>query len=303
MTTSIYDLLNPGNQPTASVVNNTDNITLGQSGVLSQGTIAQLITQITATFKPVTYAFSADSIGAKGDGVTDDTAAFLAGCTNNMRLVLTRGKTYLVRHLVLSGLSNFELDGNGATIVSDQTQSILGFSATAWGTAANIYVHDLSLYYTNSPSSRTDNVVPLWFQFVNGVSVERVKVTNSWSAGIIYNVCSNVKAYSNQVSNTLADGMTCFGCGRNVTYFDNDFTSTADDAMAVTWLSGNTAAAVGETTIRTKGVRIIGNRVNGTSVSARGIYFGGVEGGVIIGNTFFNVAAFSILVDTVTSVA
>lgn len=179
------------------------------------------------------------------------------------------------------GLSNFELDGNKATIVSDRVQSILGFSATGWGVSKNIYVHDLSLSYATTPTTRNDNIFPLWFQYVDGVQVERVTVTNSWSAGVIFSACSNVKAYSNKISNTLADGMTCFGCGRNVTYFDNDFTNTSDDAMAVTWLAGNTAAAVGEVTIRTKGVRILYNRVNGTTVSARGCSSAALKSGLL----------------------
>lgn len=246
---------------------------------------------------------SPEDFGATGDGVTDDTTAFAMACLSARRIRLSRGKTYLIRNLTLTGVANFELDGNGATIVSDQVHSILGFSAAAWGTAANIYVHDLTLYYANNPNARTDNIFPLWFQFVNGVTVERVTITNSWSAGIIYSACSNIKAYSNKISNTLADGMTCFGCGRNVTYFDNDFTNTADDAMAVTWLAGNTAAAVGETTICTKGVRITGNRVNGTTVSARGVFIGGVVDGTITLNQFYNVAAFSILISNTTTVA
>ncbi|CAN7647734.1 right-handed parallel beta-helix repeat-containing protein [Paraburkholderia terricola] len=268
---------------------------------------AALTTTITAYVSAgqVTLGANASTTvsGAKSYYGTDDSAAFAKACVSNRRVKLDRKKSYLVRNLTLMGLSNFELDGNKATIVSDRVQSILGFSATGWGVSKNIYVHDLSLSYATTPTTRNDNIFPLWFQYVDGVQVERVTVTNSWSAGVIFSACSNVKAYSNKISNTLADGMTCFGCGRNVTYFDNDFTNTSDDAMAVTWLAGNTAAAVGEVTIRTKGVRILYNRVNGTTVSARGVFIGGIEVGVIAGNEFYNVASFSILLSNTTTVA
>ncbi|MFM0405210.1 autotransporter outer membrane beta-barrel domain-containing protein [Paraburkholderia dipogonis] len=272
----------------------------GASGVALTTTIAAYVSAGHVTLGANASTTVSGALSYYG---TDDTAAFAKACVSNRRVKLTRNKTYLVRNLTLMGLSNFELDGNKATIVSDRVQSILGFSATGWGIAKNIYVHDLTLGYATTPTTRTDNIFPMWFQYVDGVQVERITITNSWSAGIIYSVCSNIKAYSNRISNTLADGMTCFGCGRNVTYFDNDFANTGDDAMAVTWLAGNTAGAVGESTIRTKGVRILYNRVNGTTVSSRGVFIGGIEGGVIIGNEFLNVASFGILLSNTTTVA
>jgi hypothetical protein len=59
MTASIYDLLNPGNQPTASVVNTTDAVTLSQSGTLVQSTISQISAEITSSIKPTQYTFTA----------------------------------------------------------------------------------------------------------------------------------------------------------------------------------------------------------------------------------------------------
>lgn len=246
---------------------------------------------------------SPEDFGAVGNGTTDDTTAFTMACLASRKVRLKRGKTYLVPHLTLADLSNFELDGNGAAIVSNQIQSILGFKSVTWGIGANIYVHDLTLYYTNNPNVRTDNIFPLWFQGVNGVRVERVIVTNSWSAGVIFTACSAIDFHWNKVSNTLADGATCFGCGRDVRYSHNTFTNTGDDAMAVTWLAGNTAAAVGETTIRTKSVSIHDNHVHTTSVSARGIFIGGIEGGSIHDNKIYDPSGPGILVSNTTTVA
>lgn len=236
-------------------------------------------------------------------GETDYTGAFTRAIAPNRRLVLARGKTYPARLSTFMDIYNFELDGNGATLTCDQTQSILGFKSLTWGISSNIRVHDLTIKFTNNPNVRIDNKFALWFEKVDGVTVERCIVPNSWSAGIIFSQCSNVKIEKNRVSGTLADGITCFGCGRNVTYLDNDFQNTADDAMAVTWLAGNTASDVGEATIKTKGVRLIGNRVWGTTVSARGVFIGGIEDGVIADNEFRDVSAFSILISDDTTVA
>lgn len=250
---------------------------------------------------------SPEDFGAAGNGLapspTDDAVAFQMACLASRKVRCKRGVTYLISHLTLNDLSNFELDGNGATIVSNQTQSILGFKSVTWGLSKNIYVHDLAFYYTNNPNARTDNIFPLWFQGVNGIEVARVTVTNSWSAGIIISACSDVDIHHNNVSNTLADGITCFGCGRDVRIYNNVISNTADDAMAVTWLAGNTAAAVGEATICTKGVFIHHNHVYTTTVSARGVFIGGCVGFDIHDNKFYNVAAFSILVSNTTTVA
>ena len=246
---------------------------------------------------------SPEDFGAAGNGTTDDTVAYTMACLSSRKVRLARGKTYLINHATLMSVSNFELDGNGASIVSNQTTSILGFNATLWGASSNIYVHDLTLSYTNNPNVRMDNVTPLWFQSVNGVKVERVTVLNSWSAAILFIQCSNVLAINNSVSNTLADGITAFGCGRNVKFAHNLITNSGDDAMAVTWLQGNTAAAVGETTIRTKMVSIHDNMVKMTNTNARGIFIGGIEGGTIHDNVLSAVSTIGIVLYNDTTVS
>lgn len=84
--------------------------------------------------------------GAKGDGLTDDTAAIQAAIDslqNGDNLFFERGKTYKISGLVLNNLKNVDVSGNNSTLSVINGDDMFAFKYT--GTNDNITIHGFKI--------------------------------------------------------------------------------------------------------------------------------------------------------------
>ncbi|MCK8784432.1 hypothetical protein M0638_08575 [Roseomonas sp. NAR14] len=99
--------------PSASTLSDTDLAPIvqgnGSGAETRRATVAQLRAGVTGE-----RLVHVRDFGATGDGVTDDTAAFVAALAAGSRVELTRGRTYVVGELTITG--GHTLEGNGATL-------------------------------------------------------------------------------------------------------------------------------------------------------------------------------------------
>lgn len=101
--------------------------------------------------------------GAKGDGVTDDSAAIIAACTaadaaGGGTVAFRNGRTYVcANEITLDDMSRIQLHGHGAKLLyTPDTGSLLGLRSTLW-----IHAQDLELTY-NDPTYAGDLVITDW---------------------------------------------------------------------------------------------------------------------------------------------
>lgn len=252
--------------------------------------------------------------GALGTGSAhDDTNGFLWTVQSNTEMRLRKGIQYGVGKLSFKNIQNFTLRGNNSTLlfngaapVAAGTATVLSFqSATTFGQSANIAIYDTYIDNVNAPttaSQRVNNNFGMFFNMVNGVTVERCAVLSCWSAAIWLVYCNNTSFRYNLVqaragSVICADGITHQSCGSNIQLDHNVVANTGDDAIAVTWFSGNLPATVGLTDgiLAARNVSITNNTVSGVQLSGRGIFLGGILGGVVTGNTVQNTSAYGIM--------
>jgi len=140
MTASIFDLLNPSNQNSASTVNSTDTVTLDQNGTLVQGTVTQLSTGIN---NPTAQIANATNINAgalngaefatvsRGSGILQTTLTTIANWILNIFGGFTNPNTGGTTRTIGSKLRDFSspLDfgaiGNGSSNPASNTFSSL----------------------------------------------------------------------------------------------------------------------------------------------------------------------------------
>lgn len=101
---------------TAAVNALTSEVGEVQDTVEQQG---QKIADIEAEIKKTPWT-TPETYGAKGDGVTDDSSAFTQMFASGQPVMLTAGKTYLLKNPVTANANVYML-GNGATINVDQS--------------------------------------------------------------------------------------------------------------------------------------------------------------------------------------
>ena len=137
--------------------------TIQQQGqqITQQG---QQITEIEAAVKKTPWT-TPETYGAKGDGVTDDSAAFTQLFASGLPVMLTAGKTYLLKNPVTAN-NNVYMLGNGATINVDQ--ALIQSPNVQRLTFNGEYTHIENVNFTaNAPTSQwTTDVAAMYAAYV-----------------------------------------------------------------------------------------------------------------------------------------
>lgn len=249
-----------------------------------------------------------DVIGAKGDGVEDDTEFLIGALKSSRQVKAGKNKIYRIRPIVIHDVFDLTLDLNGSTLLIDRatptgpSPSGLSFkSSSALGDCAKIRILNGKIAYKNKPAMRVDNNFAIYAEGVRGLEISKLEIDGSWSAGVWIQKSEGISIKDSYVHGTMADGITCQGCGKNVSISSNRIASSGDDAIAVTWFTGNDPSYVGNPMGMklTSNVKILGNEC--TDSAARGIFLGGVKNGEVAYNRIFNSNAIGVLLarDTV----
>jgi hypothetical protein len=249
-----------------------------------------------------------DELGAKGNGVDDDTEYFTRAMRSGVTVVAGKGKVYRVRPLVFVDLKNAALDLNGSTLLVDRptptgpSPSGLTFkSSSSLGGCQNLKLSHGKIAYVSGPSARIDNNFSIYVEGARGLEISGIEIDGSWSAGIWVQKSTHVYIHDNYVHHTKADGITCQGCGDDIRIISNRVSLPGDDCVAVTWFTGNNESYVGNSAGEkySSNVRIANNICE--DGAARGIFLGGVSGGEVCFNRISRTDAIGILLarDTV----
>ncbi|CAN7559199.1 right-handed parallel beta-helix repeat-containing protein [Paraburkholderia terricola] len=249
-----------------------------------------------------------DETGAKGNGVDDDTDYFTRALRSNVEVVAGKRRVYRVKPLIFVDLKNATLDLNGSTLLIDRatptgpSPSGLTFkSSSRLGGCKSIRLRNGTIAYVSAPSTRIDNNFAIYVEGVEGLEISGVEIDGSWSAGIWVQKSTKIYIHDNYVHHTMADGITCQGCGAKITIISNRVSFPGDDCIAVTWFTGNDESYVENSF----GEKYSSNVTISNNIcedgAARGIFLGGVSGGEVCFNKISRTDAIGILLarDTV----
>ncbi len=277
-------------------------------GLQRRPMVAYLLSGASAQQTAGPMSISLDIIGAKGDGLADDTEYLVGALKSNRQVKAGKNKIYRIRPIVIHDATALTFDLNGSTLLIDRatpmgpSPSGLSFkSSSGLGDCSNIRILNGRISYKNKPTMRVDNNFAIYAEGVRGFRISDFEIDGSWSAGIWVHKSEDISIKDSYVHGTMADGITCQGCGENVSISSNRIVSSGDDAIAVTWFTGNDPSYVGNTMgIKlTSNVKILGNEC--TDSAARGIFLGGVKNGEVAYNQISRSNAIGILLarDTV----
>lgn len=211
--------------------------------------------------------------GAVGDGIVDDTAAFLAAW--NAAILLTFPRLYLPAgtynlETLAAGfepVANLTVYGDGmdsSKVKFDPSSAInLFYRAPTLTRIANITFRDIHVEGGHGDDGDYSQISSYPFQIysVDDISLIRVKVTKSRTMAVALRGCSSVKVQGCTIRNCARDGINTADCsyvnicGNLIEYVD-------DDAIACHAQSYGTAdrsfTVVGNTIRFAQGIRILG---------------------------------------------
>lgn len=232
---------------------------------------------------PITAAPSGSvdvkTFGAKGDGVTDDTAALAKAAASGNSLFFSAGTYKVSAPIVFNNLTDRTLSGQNATIVAS------GYRPGAQGivtlvNARNVVVRDLKIVGTRVPTiaagtNRQDGVHVSRSTFV---SVQNVSVSNAHTNGISFEDSSDVKAVANRIERVGGHGMYAFRTDRQQ-YLNNTVVGLGAPSgvqsfgigllatLGNTFLAeGNTFSNITDTGTKTEAINNVTYRANTVNV-------------------------------------
>lgn len=172
------------------------------------------------------------SFGARGDGVTDDTAALnRAAATRDKNIFFSSG-TYLVsRPIVFAGLSGQTVQGSGAVIkaapgwtMSGSDLGVVSLRGASNVTVKSLVVQGFANRNVSSWSNRMDGV---FVRSSTNVTVEGVEVREVQTMGINAENSSGFKVLGSKIIRTHGTGLGCGSCTNSV-FSGNQIQGAAD---------------------------------------------------------------------------
>jgi hypothetical protein len=152
-----------------------------------------------------------ETFGAVGDGVVDDTSAFVAGVVSNSTLYLQDNKTYLVNALLFDSINNFKLVGAENAVIklaAAQTDNVLYFS-----NSTHIKIDGVEID-GNRPNQTgyygEDDNYAIWFQDCDFTYVDNCTIANTIGGGVRGRDCSMWHVRNNYITNVGAWPISCY---------------------------------------------------------------------------------------------
>jgi hypothetical protein len=177
--------------------------------------------------------FNVRNYGAKGDGKTDDQQAIMgavsAATAHRGGVIYFPAGKYL--H---SGILDF---GSGMVVSgADQSSLVVGTNhsnaALRFVGAAGCGVFNVAL--SSDAVSREGNYesADIYLEGASDCAISAVSIDGSASAGMVIHNSANIVVTSNQVRNTMADGIHTVGGSHNVLVAGNQAWNTGDDSFS-----------------------------------------------------------------------
>jgi len=275
---------------------------LKASLLFATGCAAWPVSDVHAAIEREIYDVS--DFGAKGDGRNDDTdairTAMAQAAASRTPATVHFPKGRYIFSTLEEQFDDIEFSGDGAVLVS--TLPVGTPQPAIWLHARKLWIHDLSLDYTDAIDVRRPGVVEsrkpnayglrlggardphLWNAEL--VRVERVQVTNARGGGIQVSHASNVTVRGCRIRQVLGNGLGFDGCVANVLAEDNDIALTGDDLLVI----------VTDFRVPNGTRNVIFRRNTVAKGYAKGIASSGVNGMVIEENTVSDTFAGGIVV-------
>lgn len=165
--------------------------------------IGDKVDRITAFKTPYQY-------GAKGDGITDDTDAFISMLENGGVILLTCGTFNVSNDLSIE--SNTTIVGNGGVVALKNTARVIV------DTVSNVILDSVNIVGNIDDFSTDPNKSVVTIRSSEFVEVKNCFIKNSRTDGIIVERlsgkahCKNVKIYNNYIYNAARNGIAIADC-------------------------------------------------------------------------------------------
>lgn len=154
---------------------------------------------------------SANDFGAKGDGVTDDSAAINAALAASKKVILKPGSTYLIKSSIVISQDDSVFDLNGATILLDSTLLVSGVTATG---RARARITGGTVKGTGLANTTNTHLILL--SSCTGCQVDNMRVTESPQDGIRMVSCTECIITVIRATNNLVVGVQDRDGTRNI---------------------------------------------------------------------------------------
>ncbi|ARK09044.1 right-handed parallel beta-helix repeat-containing protein [Fibrella sp. ES10-3-2-2] len=173
-------------------------------------------------------AYTPSMFGAKGDGTTDDTQAFIALFKSNRTVVIPAVTYKVTGPISITGINNLSIQATGAKILSsDKTKATWLFQ---FCNDLTIQGGDWGYSQTITANGGSDQHL-IQLDQCQRVNIERIHVLNSPELGIGITNSANVTVQHSLIEKTWRDG-TYAHYSANVQYLYNYYRNVKDDAMS-----------------------------------------------------------------------